>query len=369
MSRFAVFLCIAALSIALAPNAHAHRHSHHHSFHVEYRIIDIPDFTADHRSGFSTAESVNDKGEVLATGSGDQNGGHAFVWRRGRVIGEIDSPDPQRPYLNALQINNRSQVVGTFSDGAQDQRVFLWERGHIRSLGVMPGGTWTYGTGINDFGEVAGVGSRPDFYWTMFRWYKGHFTPLDLDATRLALSGGRINNRGEIVGTVSTVPLYPTPAGPTGPFVWSRDGRLRFLDSLPGFFIPFPRDINDRGQIIGNASANQPPFAQQAVLWDHGTVQLLGTPEFTSSEAKAINNFGVVVGSATSGSSQVAMIWRDGEMDDLNDLIADDDPLKGQAIIRSATDINNWGWITADARKPNQDRGYLLIPFWVRDRD
>jgi hypothetical protein len=58
------------------------------------------------------------------------------------------------------------------------------------------------------------------------------------------------------------------------------------------------------------------------------------------------------------------MLWRDGEMHVLNELIADDDPLKPNVFLEQAFDINNFGWIVAIGG----GRGYVLIPVWKHRR-
>jgi probable HAF family extracellular repeat protein len=112
------------------------------------------------------------------------------------------------------------------------------------------------------------------------------------------------------------------------------------------------------------------PSGSHAFLWEDGSVLDLGTlPGTVESEAQAINEFGTVVGYARpSVGADTAMLWRDGELHDLNDLVAADDPLKSRVRLTGAGDINNFGWIAAggfdSTYEPWQQRGYVLIPVW-----
>ena len=145
---------------------------------------------------------------------------------------------------------------------------------------------------------------------------------------------------------------------------------MRILDSLPGATSMAVRAINDRTQIVGIAQFPETP-RNRAFLWEDGTVQDLGTlPGAIDSNAQAINFFATIVGYSTLPSGTTAIVWRDGEMRDLNEMIADDDPLKSSVHLTGASDINDFGWITAGGIDPTQtsfpprQTGYVLIPVW-----
>ncbi|RME34397.1 MAG: hypothetical protein D6786_05035 [Gammaproteobacteria bacterium] len=64
-------------------------------------------------------------------------------------------------------------------------------------------------------------------------------------------------------------------------------------------------DLNDRGEVVGNFSGSVQPF-----LWRSGSVQYLDLPSGASAAgASAINNHGVVVGSATFAGSDQPVVW------------------------------------------------------------
>jgi hypothetical protein len=67
------------------------------------------------------------------------------------------------------------------------------------------------------------------------------------------------------------------------------------------------------------------------------------------------------------------MIWKDGRLRDLNELIADDDPVGATVHLTRAADINTFGWIVATGTDANDPEGtparrYLLLPVLKKRR-
>jgi probable HAF family extracellular repeat protein len=229
-------------------------------------------------------------------------------------------------------------------------------------LTLIKRGTFTHVADLNDRGQL--VGGYSNDYERPFLWQNGVMTDLG------SLSGimeedaaaAGINAFGDIVGT-------SVKQGTNGlrPVLW-RHGRITELATLPGHIITLPRDINDRGQIIGDTYdstgrlfpylqegrritlLDEPPNTVQAavtginrfglicgladladgtrhsLLWQDGTVQDLGTlPGTEGSEPRDLNDFGQVVGTTYSGGNQVtAFLWKDGQMVQLPKLLASD---------------------------------------------
>jgi uncharacterized membrane protein len=110
--------------------------------------------------------------------------------------------------------------------------------------------------------------------------------------------GVDINNRGTVVGTSFS---------PSQTVVWQRGHMPRLLPNLTGWPISWARGLNDRGDIVG-----------RSLQWE-------------------------------GDASGVATLWlRGATAQDLNELVADDDPLKPCAELRDAVAINNRGEIAAN---------------------
>ena len=84
---------------------------------------------------------------------------------------------------------------------------------------------------------------------------------------------------------------------------------------------------------------------------------------------RGINNRGQIIGheyySTDHGLEASALLWEDGEVVYLNDLIGQADPLKAYVRLRTALQINDKGQIAVsarDSRAPTTFISYLLTP-------
>ncbi len=168
-----------------------------------------------------------------------------------------------------------------------------------------------------------------------------------------------MNAAGDIVGDASW-------SDASQAVVWI-EGQLKLL---PQFSPDLPDDmavgINSDRTVIGNSSL----YAGQSVTvspwtWSPGmaTPQALTVPGDASSvTANAINDAGWIVGTVRGQSgSESGLLWRDGEMFELTDLLP---PNSGWKII-AANDINDQNEIAAQASRLDDDRiriGVILTP-------
>lgn len=263
---------------------------------------------------------INDSGDVVGIRAPDLNeltGMRGLWWTKGRQI-ELP-PLPGDIASRANQINNRGQVVGASLRSDGNPEPVLWENGRPRSLGLPPGAVSGQALDTNDRGEIVGVYQLNDS-WTgeqrSFIWRDGVISDLlPLPPGSFSAAWG-INNRGEVVGQA-----FGTVDGRTiaGAYVWT-NGTIRSLGSLggqPGNTMAFA--INERGEITGQSQTASEEY--HAFLWRRGTIIDIGTlPGGGNSVGLDINNRGDIVGQADPGRG---FIWRNGTMIDLGVLGAD----------------------------------------------
>jgi probable HAF family extracellular repeat protein len=231
----------------------------------------------------SYARAINDHGQVVGVVSGDHFAG-PFLWQDG-VMTLLEMATPAYSPGDAVAINNRGQVVGYNGD-----RFVLWEKGVMIDLGGLSP------VAINDQGQVVGycVGHLDE----ACLWERGTITHL---ATLPYPPGGGytfisgINEHGQVAGVQDTV------AG-RHPVIWERD---TITDLTPGGPSGAAYSINDHGQVVGQSGG-------RACLWQHGSMTDLGTLSGDiASEAYSINDRGQVVGVSGTQDTFVihAVLW------------------------------------------------------------
>jgi probable HAF family extracellular repeat protein len=196
---------------------------------------------------------------------------------------------------------------------------------------------------VNDAGVVAGyVGSWPDVRAVTCVDGDLSYLPVPSDASgSIAVA---INSAGQVAGQLNLA------SGAQEGVVWNPDGSMTRLGFVPGsssYPLSGAQDINDHGWVVGVASASG---YYRAFLWrGSGPIETLPMPTgMTSSYANAINNNGVVVGSASGGypapppyPPSLAVVWEDGVVTALPPLA------EGAAV--SAADINDAGQIVGNS--------------------
>lgn len=249
----------------------------------------------------------------------------------------------------ATDINDRGQVTGGMIVDGQ-LHTFLWD-GQLHDLGATPdGGGW--GRSINRSGQIAVAGERHAYL------YDG--TMRDLGS----LGGGNtqpsgINARGQVVGW-SSVAFGDAPthaflydgttlqdlgslSGPGGTsFAGAIDAAGRVAGTSTGsdgyshVFVhdgtmhelgifgdnAYVGDMNERGWIVGGYFDVQ-DHTSRLFFYD-GTQRLLEqfSPPGSYAQTMGLNALGQVVGWGRHGvGPEVAVIWNDGEIADLNALL------------------------------------------------
>jgi uncharacterized membrane protein len=127
---------------------------------------------------------------------------------------------PGSTFSRAMGVNARGEVVGeAFTAGTESSRAVAWDRnGELRLLdGLRGADSSAVANSINNRGEPAGVSTGPDGRATAVRWTR-QGTPQPLpwlaDVARASSRAWDINTSGTVVGSAS-VPddgdVMPTP--------------------------------------------------------------------------------------------------------------------------------------------------------------
>jgi probable HAF family extracellular repeat protein len=242
-------------------------------------------------------------------------------------------------------------------------RGFVWEAGRMRALPTF-GGTHGFATGTNNRGRTVGWAENtvrdptcnaPQVLqfraavWGPRTGDMEELAPLSGDTTSAATA---INDRGQVVGISGICSNAVGEYSAAHAVLWE-GGRVTDLGNIGGVAWNTAMALNERGDVVGfaNAAGTDPPndFNVRAFIWTkQGGMRSLGTlPGDATSQALGINERRQVVG-VSCGATCRAFIWEDGVMTDMNELVASG----SSESLRIAGDINDRGQIsgqTADA--------------------
>jgi probable HAF family extracellular repeat protein len=247
--------------------------------------------------GASSASGINDRGEIVGS-SGDlvQGTNRAVLWRNGRIT----QLSPAGQDCEALDINNHSEIAGLC-----ENEPVVWRDGQMVTIGLLPGLTSAFAYAINDKGSVVGTGIDFPLLQHGFLWQDGQLIELaDAGVTMVPLD---VNDRGQVVGYASA-----NPAGDEiEPVMWE-DGRIRPLSGTWGSFHGIAWGIDDRGEVVvsGHDASHAPGTFDRAFVVADGVFRPLpglGQPFDTPFD---ISKHGIAVGSVRDASgAQRGVIW------------------------------------------------------------
>jgi len=181
------------------------------------RLQELPPFAGDTVAG---ATGINDRGQVVGGSGvcGPVVGSvlmHAVLWENGKVV-DLGSLGGKVSNI-ATAINNRGQIVGV-SDlpGDTAQHATLWQDGRMFDLGTLPRDASSAAISINNQGQIVGISCDANGNCRAVLWQDGVIVDLNsliAPRSRLFLTvGNDINDRGEIVGEAFDTVTGSAPA-------------------------------------------------------------------------------------------------------------------------------------------------------------
>jgi probable HAF family extracellular repeat protein len=224
-----------------------------------------------------------------------------------------------------VAINNNGQVLLR-----SDKSPSIYSKGKIIYLGMLPGDTISYPTGLNDSGEAVGnSGSSRSKFNDSFNHSFNHIVANDGGGITIIVgnvppwhaflySRGRlinlgmgqahgINNSEVIIGDFKTKSNVDFEVLYTG-------GRLVSLGSFPIAWLVDMIAINNAGQAVGTLEIPNKPSC--TIIYHNGHTQNIGT-----FQPNAMNDAGQVVGSTAGGSvTGFACLYANGRLTNLGTL-------------------------------------------------
>ncbi len=301
----------------------------------------------------SVGLDINNAGQVVgqANLAGDKNA-HAYIWQNGVItdLGALGS----EANSSAEGINNLGEVVGWSEAPAGGRNAMYWHGDQTININTQLGASNSVAWDINDHGVVVGQGNILPGFAKGWIWSKD--TGGGPAGTLPGYMGGAnraINNDGVVVGH-SYFFGDPDHAHRA---VQDSKGNWQSEEIGPaGYGLSIATDVNSAGTMVGYASVEKNAPWSAVIFTGDGkdpVINLGNLKGFAETEANAINDSGVIVGLAYPvdfNDYAHAWVYFGGQMHDLNDLV---DLGNQWQVLLNATGINAQGdivgtGITAD---------------------
>lgn len=201
----------------------------------------------------SSANDINEKGEIVGTVDKRDGTYHACVWRDNKII-DLGTLGGKNSIAGA--INNQGDIVGYSETKAGYDRAFLWKDGKMQDIGTL-GGKNSRAHAINDKGAVVGTADTVSGASHAFLWEDGKMQDLGTLGGESSSASG-INDQGHIVGMADSTAFHSYGWGlPATYFFLYQNNKMHDLNIL----LPKSSEwkfegnigpaINDKGQIAG----------------------------------------------------------------------------------------------------------------------
>jgi probable HAF family extracellular repeat protein len=193
-------------------------------------------------------------------------------------------------------------------------------RYRVVDLGTLPGGQISSAAAINDRGQVVGSSGLSGLGHDAFLWEDGVMRSLgQLDRSQRFSDANAIDSAGEIAGAALV-----KVAGDDTPHAHAflvAHGRIRDLGLLAGGTTSEAYALNRYGLVAGEADLPGCCKGIRPVIWRHGRIRSLGTFGGIFGVARGVNRRGVVVGAAALEDGRVhAFRWAKGSKRDIGTL-------------------------------------------------
>jgi uncharacterized membrane protein len=356
---------------------------------LQYRIDILPASA----SGPEQGGAINNQSWVAGWSLQPNGTLQATLWKDGSAIPLGTLFDGLHSAVQWPGLNSNGMIVGisrtsttdplgeawtcsTFIPGAGKTCLgFAWENGVMTPLPTL-GGTNGFAAGVNGHGQVVGWAETPvhdptctpgttqvlqfrAVLWEPRRGLMQELKPYPGDSTSAATA---INERGQAVGISGDCDRGEGRRSAKRAVMWDNSAVIALPD-LGGDFWHIPMAINDRGDVVGLGNppdGNVEGDSTRAFLWTRaGGIRDLGKVDGdASSLALGINASGQIVG-ASCGAGCRAILWQDGELHQLKDLVPE-----FPHHLWSARHINDQGQITGRLIEAGTNRrlAYIATP-------
>ncbi len=311
------------------------------------------------------ARSIGENGEVVGSYYPCVIGPReAFLWTPQSGFVTLERP-PGYTSAAAEGIDSETGwIVGSMEpQGTNVSTAAVWVDGVPIDLGTLPGGNWSTAAAISS-GRIVGKWGNNitgDPGLGAFLWQDGLMINIhaDLGTPNSVARRITVGPRGvQVVGWMGHAWFIDSHA-----YIW-HDGMVTDLGVIPGGFTAAASGINSSGtEVVGWGLAEEKGFPAgqtRGFLWREGKMIVIPPlPPFLRSSAANISDDGLVLVNMWGNGGDTALIWLDGVMTDLNDLIP---PGLGIHIAYSL-EINASGQIVAHGTHPEFGPvGILLTP-------
>jgi hypothetical protein len=296
----------------------------------------------------------NDLGTVVGELDDADGNSHMAMWQSG-VLTDYGRFGHQAAVLS--RINNAGQMIGFVQDQEPSQSVMeavTLVAGTLTPLGTLNGppslASQSIAIGIDEAGDIAGTSYDTTSGWVGHQvvWQGGVIhdlgVPIGYDSARTT----GMNSAGQIIGVCTL------GSGIRQASIWSAEHGFALLDVPPQVEYVSPAGINVLGHVVGSTYDLGTPYFYDGT----GIVPLPLPPGVEKAQGMSINDEDQIVGT-TDLNVSVPLLWENGNVYDINDLIPPD---YGVFDGISEISVNNAGQIIMTEVTVGQVESFVLTP-------